>query len=374
MKNLGWKEILHRFWRSPFNGINLARIGRLAIDIGTANTRIYFPGEGVVINEPSLIAFDTKKRKVVGVGNEAKALAYSQQRAIRVVCPVKGGVISDYEIAGQMLSAFIHRVLNQTGLAGPTLLICVPAMITQIEERAYEEAAIRAGAGKANLIEVPYAAAAGAGLNLRAAPACMMVDLGAGTTDIAVISGGSLLYASTNRIGGKELDRAIAQYLHIERMLDVSEETAEAVKIELATVRHGHSGRSMAVRGRKLATGLPEELIVRSEEIQPVIQPSLRVIKQHVRMALEEIPTAASVDLLDSGITLSGGLSQIPGLAEYLGQELGLFVRVAPDPMLAAVMGAGRFIEEKSHASYLKAFRRRESAGAEESGSSLARI
>jgi rod shape-determining protein MreB and related proteins len=374
MNNMSLKRVLQRFWRASLKGINLVQTEDLAIDLGTANTRIYLPGEGVVINEPSVIAFDTGRRRVVAVGEGAKVLAHRQLRTVRVVCPIKDGVISDCEVAGRMLSLFIRRALNRPGLPSPTLLICVPADITQMEQKAYEEAAKRAGAVKVKLIEEPYAAAAGAGLNLRAAPACMIVDLGAATTDIAVISGGSVLYASTRCVGGDEMDRAIAHYLHHERRLEVSERTAEAVKIELGTVGGGHTRRSMAVRGRNLATGLPDEIAVTSEEIHPLIKPALRVIKHHVHTALEEIPTEASVDLIDSGISLSGGLSQLPGLAEHLGHELGLCVRVVPDPMLAAVIGAGCFLEQKSHASTLRAMKRGESAEADERRSSLAGI
>jgi rod shape-determining protein MreB and related proteins len=372
MNNASIKEVLHRFWRASLKGINLAMTEDLAIDLGTANTRIYLPGEGVVINDPSVIAFDTGRRKVVAIGERAKFLAGRQLPTVRVVRPIKHGVISDCEVAGRMLSIFIRRALNQSGPASPSLMICVPADITQMERKAYEAAARRAGAVKVKLIEEPYAAAAGAGLNLRAAPACMIVDLGAGTTDIAVISGGSVLYASTRCVGGDEMDRAIAYYLHHERTLEVGEKTAEAVKIELGTVCGGHTRRSMAVRGRNLATGLPEEIAVTSEEIHPLIQPALRVIKQHVRTALEEIPTEASVDLIDSGISLSGGLSQLPGLAENLGHELGLCVRVVPDPLLAAVIGAGRCLEQKSHASALRAMKRRESAEARDGGARIA--
>jgi rod shape-determining protein MreB and related proteins len=368
MNNVSLKQVLHRFWRSSLKGINLAMTEDLAIDLGTANTRIYLPGEGVVINEPSVIAFDIDRRKVVAVGEGAKVLAHRQLRMVRVVRPIKDGVISDCEVAGRMLSIFVRRALNRSGLTCSALLICVPGDITQMEQKAYEEVARRAGAVKVKLIEEPYAAAAGAGLNMRAAPACMIVDIGAATTDIAVMSGGSVLYASTRCVGGDEMDRAIVHYLHHKRMFEVSEKTAEAVKIELGTVGGGHARRSMAVRGRNLATGLPEEITVTSEEIHPLIQPALRVIKQHIRTALEEISTEASVDLLDSGISLSGGMSQLPGLAEHLGHELGLCVRVVPDPVLAAVMGAGRFLEQRSHASTLRAITGRESAEANERG------
>jgi rod shape-determining protein MreB and related proteins len=367
MRNFDWKEMLYRFWRASLNG-------ELAIDLGTANTRIYLPGEGIVIDQPSMIALNTEKRKVLAVGEEARVIANRQLSTSRLIRPIKNGVIADFEIAGEMLSTLIRRALTPFKSSRPALLICVPADITQMEEIAYKEAASRAGAWKVNLIEQPYAAAVGAGLKLRAAPACMIVDLGAGTTDIAVTSSGRILYVSTRRAGGNDMDRAIAHYLHHERTLDVSEETAEKVKIGVGTVGDRHLRRPLAVRGRDVVTGLPKEITVTSEEVRPLIQPALRGIKQHVRAVLEEIPIEASVDLLDSGISLSGGLSELPGLADHLSQELGLYVRVVPDPMLVAVMGAGQLLDEKSDNSILKAIKGRESTSADESGSSLAGI
>ncbi len=191
----------------------------------------------------------------------------------------------------------------------------------------------------------------------------MIVDLGASTTDIAVISGGSALHLSTRRVGGGEIDRAITRYLRLERKMEAREETAEEIKIELGAVDDHVEPRTMTVRGRNLTAGLPEEITVSSEEIRPLIQPALRVIKQSVRAALEEISIGASVDLFDSGITVSGGLAQLSGLAEHLGRDLGLGVRVAPDPMLAAALGAGRILEQKSQASIQEAMKERESTG-----------
>jgi rod shape-determining protein MreB len=220
---------------------------------------------------------------------------------------------------------------------------------------------MRAGAGKVTLVEGPYAAALGANIDPRAARACMIVDLGAATTDVAVISGGGILYASTRRIGGTEIDRAIARHLHLERTLEVSEETAEEAKIKAGTVDESRDKRTLAVRGRNLKTGLPEEINVGREEIDLLMQPTLRVIKQHVRVALEEIPTEASVDLLDSGITLSGGLAQLRGLAEHFAKEFGVSVRVASNPALAAVVGAGRILEQNLPAPRWEAMREWES-------------
>ena len=363
MSNWGWKEKLERFWRSSVQGLNLAPTEELAVDLGTANTRIYVPGEGVVVDEPSVIALNLESNEVVAVGQEARRLARREPPEIRIAYPVKEGTIADCEATGQMLSYLINRVLTNRSLASLSLLLCAPADITPLEQKAYEDAARRAGAGKASLVEEPYAAAAGADLNLRSARACMIVDLGAGTTDIAVISGGSVLYAATRRVGGGEIDRAITRYLRIERMLEVREETAEEIKIELGAVGAQLEPRTMAVRGRNLTTGLPEEITVSGEEIRPLIQPTLRVIKQYVRTALEEISTGASVDLLDSGLTLSGGLAQLMGLAEHLSQDLGLGVRVASDPTLAAVLGAGRLLEQNSQASLQENMKEQESTG-----------
>jgi rod shape-determining protein MreB len=230
-----------------------------------------------------MIALNTMNGKVAAVGQEAKTLSRRQPREIRIERPIKDGVIADCEAAGHMLSQFISRYLTHRSMTSLSLLICVPADITPLEQRAYEDAARRAGARKVTLVEEPYAAAAGADLDLLAARACMIVDLGAATTDIAVISGGSVLYASTPRVGGSEIDRSIARYLQMERTLEVSEETAEEIKIELGGVNTRCDKQPMAVRGRNLRTGLPEEISVAGEETHPLIQPALRVIKQHMR-------------------------------------------------------------------------------------------
>jgi rod shape-determining protein MreB len=363
MSNWDWKEKLERFCRYSVQWLNLAPVEELAVDLGAANTRIYLPGQGVIVDEPSVIALNIESNEVMAVGQDAKKLARREPPEMRIIHPLKDGVIADCEAAGQMLSLFIRRALTNRSAAGPSLLLSVPADITPLEQKAYEDAARRAGAGKVTLVEEPFAAAVGADLNLRSARACMIVDLGAATTDIAVISGGSALHTSTRRVGGSEIDRAIARYLHFERKTEVQEETAEEIKIELGAINGRLDPRTMAVRGRNLTTGLPEEITVKGEEIRPLIKPALRVIKQSIHAALEEISTGASVDLLDSGITVSGGLAQLTGMAEHLSQDLGLSVRVAPDPMLAAALGAGRLLEQESQSSTQGAMKERESAG-----------
>jgi len=355
MNNGGWKGRFERFFRSLFQELNLTLIEDLAIDLGASNTRVYLPGRGLVVNEPSVIAFDAHNGKIAAVGREAKRLARRQPREIRIARPIKDGVIADCEAASKMISQFIKASSGRRALVGPSLLICAPTDATPLEQRAYEDAARLAGAGKVTLVEGPYAAAMGADLDPRAPRACMVVDIGAATTDIAVISGGGILYASTRRIGGIEIDRAIARYLQLERTLEVSEDAAEEVKIEMGATGEPRNRRTVAVRGRNLKTGLPQEIAVGREEIDMLMRPALRMIKQHVRLALEEIPTEASVDLLDSGITLSGGLAQLHGLAEHFAQEFGVRVQVAPDPALAAAMGAGRILEQTLPASIREA-------------------
>jgi rod shape-determining protein MreB and related proteins len=360
--NMGsWKLGIKRFWGASFHELSLTLREGVAIDLGAANTRIYLPESGEMINEPSVIAFDANNGKVAAVGQEAKRLGRRRPREIRIAHPIKNGVVADYEAAGQMLSQFIKASGARHILRGPSLLICAPADVTPLEQMAYEETARRAGAGKVRFVEGPYAAALGADLDPRAPRACMIVDLGADTTDIAVISGGGILYASTRRVGGGEIDRAIARYLQLERTLEVSEDAAEEVKIEMGAVDGARGRRTLAVRGRNLKTGLPEEIAVGKDEIDPLIQPALRVIKQHVRVALEEISAEASVDLLDSGITLSGGLARLHGLAEHFALEFGVNVQVAPDPMLAAATGAGRLIERPLPALIREAMKEEES-------------
>jgi rod shape-determining protein MreB len=362
MSNDGWKGKFERFCRSLFQELNLTLIEELAIDLGAANTRIYMPGRGLVVNEPSVIAFSATDGRIAAVGREAKRLARRQPREIRISRPIRDGVIADCEAASQMLSQFIDIARRRHALVGPSLLICAPTDATPLEQRAYEDTAMMAGAGKVTLIEGPYAAALGANLDPRAARACMIVDIGAATTDIAVISGGGILYAATRRIGGGEIDRAIARYLQLERTLEVSEDAAEEVKIEMGTIKGQPNNRALAVRGRNLRTGLPEEITVEREEIDLLMQPALRLIRQHVRLALEEIPPEASVDLLDSGILLSGGLAQLDGLAEHFAREFGVSVSVAPDPTLAAAMGAGRIIERDLPTSIRETIREEEPA------------
>lgn len=324
--------------------LRLSLTGELAVDLGTSNTRVYAAGGRVMLNEPSVIAFSTSSGRVVAVGREAKLMIGREPRSIRVVRPLRDGVIADFDAAEKLLSHFIRQALTKWATLSPRILVCIPGEITQVERRAVEDAAYRAGTRQVSFVEEPFAAAAGVGLDVEAACASMIVDVGGGTVDIAVLSLGGLIHTSTLRMGGMEMDRAIARYLHEERSLEVGEQTAEAIKCALGSASLQADERVMEVRGRSLTTRLPAKIRVRSAEVQAAIEPVVQEIMHTVRAALEELPPEVSADLLDSGIVLTGGGAQLQGLAERLSRESGLEVRVAANPECAVVLGAGRLL------------------------------
>jgi rod shape-determining protein MreB len=263
-------------------------------------------------------------------------------------------VIADFEAAEKMLTHFIHRALTKWAILHPRLLLCIPGEITQVERRAFEDAALRAGTRQVSFVEEPFAAAAGVGLDVEAAHASMIVDVGGGTVDIAVLSLGGLIYASTLRLGGIEMDRALARYLHDERSLEVGEQTAEAIKLTLGSADLQADEREMEVGGRSLTTRLPVKIRLKSTAVQTAIEPVVQEIIHAVLAALEELPPEVSADLLDSGIVLTGGGAQLQGLAERISRESGLEVRLAANPECAVVLGAGRLLRPEIAARELR--------------------
>jgi rod shape-determining protein MreB len=263
---------------------------------------------------------------------------------IRVVRPLQGGVIADYEAAEKLLVTFIRRALGRRAYLHPRALICVPCEITEVERRAVEDAARRAGAREVSLIEKPFAAAAGAGLDLAANHASMIVTIGGGTTDVAVLSFGGLIQAATTRAGGMKRDQAIAQHLHKTRSMEVGETTAELIKLKLASASGEADQLVLEVGGRSLSSRLPVWLSVTSAEVSTAIEPVIRELISTVRNVIEELPPEVAADLLDSGIVLTGGGAQLQGLPERLHREIGLEVRLAGNSTLAAVLGAGRLL------------------------------
>jgi rod shape-determining protein MreB len=342
---MSFVEKVRRAATPAIQRLRLSLTGELAVDLGTSNTRVYAVGNGAVLNEPSVIAFSTRSGRVVAVGREAKLMIGREPRLIRVAQPLRNGVIADFEAVEKMLSHFIHHALTKWAILHPRLLLCIPGEITQVERRAFEDAALRAGTRQVSFVEEPFAAAAGVGLAVEAAHASMIVDIGGGTVDIAVLSLGGLIHASTLRMGGIEMDRAIARYLHEERGLEVGEQTAEAIKLKLGSADLQADERVMEVRGRSLTTRLPTKIRLRSAEVQTAIEPVVQEVMRTVRAALEELPPEVSADLLDSGIVLTGGGAQLQGLAERIGRESSLEVKVAANPQCAVVFGAGRLLQ-----------------------------
>lgn len=321
--------------------------GGLAVDLGTVNTRVYMPGFGQVLDEPSVIALSAPDGHIVAAGRGAKTILSRGPEAIRVIQPLKGGVIAEPDAAGQMLSYFIRQALKQHRILNPRLLICVPGDLTRGERQAVKIAAYRAGARQVSLVEESLAAAAGAGLNIDADRAGMVIDIGGGTIDIAVVGLGGLFCVSTMRLGGMDMDQAIIHHLRRERGYEVGEETAEKIKIELGSVAEDANERVMQFAGRSLARRLPARFTVTSEEIRAAIEPVMQKIVSHLRAVLEQLPPEVSADLLDSGIVLTGGGAQLPGLAKRLRQDTGLSARLAFNPGSAAVLGASRLLKPK---------------------------
>ena len=335
---------MRRACASHLQGLRLLLGDELAIDLGTSNTLVYEFGRGVVINEPTVIAFNLDDGRVAAVGRAAEAMVGREPPSIRVVRPLKDGVIADFEAAERLLSILIRRALRRRTVLKPRLLICLPGEITSVERRAVEEAALGAGAGWIDFVEEPLAAAACL-IRTGLERASMIVDVGGGTTDIAVLSLGRVIWASTLRKGGGEMDRAVAAHLQQAHGLEVGERTAERVKIKLGSAVPLVDHREMEVGGRNLTTRLPETVKVTGREVQLAIEPVIQEITGAVRATLEELSAEVAADLLESGIVLTGGGAQLPGLRERLGREVGLEVRAAADPMVATVLGAGGLLQ-----------------------------
>jgi len=321
----------------------------LAIDLGTANTLIYVKGEGIICSEPSVVAVHESShgnKRVLAVGNEAKKMLGRTPGSIVAIRPMKDGVIADFEITEAMLRYFIQKVHNRKKLVRPRIIICVPSGITQVEKRAVKESAEYAGAREVYLIEEPMAAAIGAGLPVTEPSGNMIVDIGGGTTEVAVISLSGIVYSKSVRIGGDKLDEAIVQYVKRKYNLLIGEMTAEAIKMEIGTVHPKGTRKAREVKGRDLVAGIPKTIEVHSEEIEEAMSEPVKAIIEAVRIALERTPPELASDIVDKGIVLAGGGAMLDGLDELLKQETGLPVTIAEDPLSCVVMGAGKALDE----------------------------
>jgi rod shape-determining protein MreB len=319
----------------------------IAIDLGTANTLVYVKGKGIVLNEPTIVAINKKTGQLVAVGNEAKTMQGRTPQHIDVIRPLVDGVISDFEVAEEMLAYLINKVRSDMRtIIAPRMLIGVPSGSTNVEMRAAQDAAKNAGAREVFLVEEPVAAAIGAKLPVQKAIGSMIIDIGGGTTDIAVLSLNGLVVSKNLRVAGDHLNTAIVKYIRDQFKVQVGEKTAEDAKIALASIAHTQAGKEMVARGRDVVTGLPREVVVTDSDVRDAVASQLETIVDNVRTVLEETPPEVLADIMQRGIHLSGGGALIPGLASLLEHALEVPVIVVPDPLRAVIRGAGIIVED----------------------------
>ncbi len=321
----------------------------LAIDLGTANTLVYVKGKGIVLSEPSVVAVRKNARdrnKVLAVGREAKMMLGRTPGNIIATRPMKDGVIADFEITEAMLRHFIQKVHNRRTLIRPRIIVCVPSGITPVEKRAVRESAESAGAREVYLIEEPMAAAIGAGLPITEPTCNMVVDIGGGTTEVAVISLAGIVYCKSVRTGGDKMDESILQYIKRKYNLLIGERTAEIIKTTIGNAYPLGEPEEIEVKGRDLVTGIPKILTINSEEVREAIQEQIDTIINTVKTALEQTPPELAADIVDRGIYLTGGGALLKHLDVLLHQETGVPIHIAEDPLSAVVLGSGRALDD----------------------------
>ncbi|MCA9362152.1 rod shape-determining protein [Candidatus Kaiserbacteria bacterium] len=319
----------------------------MAIDLGTANTLVYVKGKGIVLNEPTIVAINKKTGQLVAVGNEAKTMQGRTPQHIDVVRPLVDGVISDFEVAEEMLAYLLGKIRSENrSLVAPRMLIGVPSGITNVEMRAAQDAAKNAGARDVFLIEEPVAAAIGAKLPIQKAVGSMIIDIGGGTTDIAVLSLNGLVVSRNLRVAGDHLNTSIMSYIRDQFKVYVGEKTAEDAKIALASISHSDAGKELVARGRDVVTGLPREVVITDTDVRDAVAGQVDTIVETVKDVLETTPPEVLADIMQRGVHLSGGGALIPGLAPLLEHALQVPVIVVPDPLRAVIRGAGIVIEQ----------------------------
>ena len=331
----------------PFDSLFGWLSNDLAIDLGTANTLVFAKGKGIVLTEPSVVAVrrDGRGNKVLAVGKEAKMMLGRTPGNISAIRPIRDGVIADFEVTEAMLRYFINKVHNRRTLVHPRIIISVPSGITQVERRAVRESAESAGAREVYLIDEPMAAAIGAGLPITEPTANMVVDVGGGTTELAVISLAGIVYSSSVRVAGDKMDEAIIHYIKRKHNMAIGEHTAELIKINIGDVMPELPYKTMEVKGRDLVSGVPKTLTMDSSEIKAAISEQIDAIIEAVRVALEIIPPELSADIVDRGIVLTGGGALLRNLDKRLREETGLPIIIADDPLSSVVLGSGKALE-----------------------------
>ena len=318
----------------------------LAIDLGTANTLVFARGRGIVVDEPSIVAINKLTNKVEAVGREAKEMLGRTPGNIVAIKPMKDGVIADFDVTEEMLKYFIKKAHNRNHLLSPRIVICIPSEITQVEKRAVRESALRAKASEVYLVEEAMAAAIGAGLPITEPSGNMIVDIGGGTTDIAVISLSGIVYSRSVRVAGNEMDEAIIQYIKRKHNLLIGERTAERIKIEVGSAATLDQALTMEIKGRNLIEGIPKTLQITDEEVREALSDSISTIVNAVRVALERTPPELSADIADKGIVLTGGGALLKGLDHRIKEDTDLPVFLAEDPLSSVAIGTGMMLEE----------------------------
>jgi rod shape-determining protein MreB and related proteins len=332
------------------NAGSMSFLGRdMAVDLGTANTLVHVRGRGVVLDEPSVVAINRDTGALIAVGTEARKMIGRVPDGILVIRPLKDGVIADFETTERMLRYFIQQVHRRRHFAKPRLVVCVPSGITGVERRAVKDAGYQAGARTVHLIEEPMAAAIGAGLPVAEPVGSMVVDIGGGTTEVAVVSLGGIVTSQSVRTGGDELDAAIVAYVKKEYSLWLGEPTAEKIKMAIGSAFPRLDEPQAEIRGRDLVTNLPKTIVVSAEEIRKAIEEPVNAIVDAVRTTLDRCPPELAGDLLDRGMVLAGGGALLQGLDERLRHETGMPIHVAEDPLHAVVRGSGRCVDDFEH-------------------------
>jgi rod shape-determining protein MreB len=321
----------------------------LAMDLGTANSLIYTSKDGIILNEPSVVAIDTRERRIIAVGKEAKEFLGRTPERIKAIRPLKDGVIADFEVTKEMIAYFIRKVISGMKIIKPRIVICVPTGITQVEKRAVIESAQQAGAREVKLVEEPMAAAIGAGLPIEQPIGNMVVDIGGGTTEVAVISLSSVAYAESVRVAGDEMNEAIQRYFQEEFQMLIGENMAEKVKIKIGSAYPLAEQLTMEVSGKNVVQGTPTSVVVTDGHIREAIHDPVQIIVKAVRIALERTPAELVGDIAHNGLLLAGGGALLKGLDKLISQEIKLHVFIDDDPLTTVVRGTGRTMENEKH-------------------------
>ncbi|MFA5073908.1 MAG: rod shape-determining protein [Nitrospirota bacterium] len=320
----------------------------MAIDLGTANTLVYVKGKGIVCNEPSVVALSARTGKVLAVGAGAKRMLGRTPGDIKTIRPIKDGVISDFDITGEMLKHFIQQVHNRKAFMRPRIVIGVPSGITQVEQRAVKDAAISSGGRAVYLIEEPVAAAIGTGLPISEPSGNMIVDIGGGTTDIAVISMDGVVYSKAIRVGGDKMDEAIINYIKRKYNLLIGEMMAEQIKTEIGSAyKMENTRQTMEIKGRDLVSGIPKTLILDDDEVREALSEPISQILNGIKLALENTPPELSADIVDKGIVLAGGGALLKGMDIFLREETSLPIIIAEEPLMCVALGAGKILDDE---------------------------